>query len=822
MKLKKFLILIFAAIGILAAAICFSSCLLPPCSHEYGDWVDEVNTCTEHTQKRTCTKCNYEIIVSLEPTKPHSYGDWEYISDSCTETDQRRYCAECNGYESRSLPPQNRHTYTVTEDTDNCIVHTQKQVCTKCEDEITLTLKSHGHKYLGGKCEYCETLFYNGDTSVLDKYNGTYGYEYFVSTSAAQAELYERIDEQVRAFHLNTDIDAEYVSGNYVVAQIDFGDLELDKDDAIKVWKTYRDDNPLYYWLSGSLTYTDSILYIITADDYAQGSVRAATNDLIYNKITEFSNKTSLDDNAYRLALAFHDAIIETINYAYDNSGKPESADWAHSIIGVFTGRGGVCESYAKTFQLLLNYKGVENIFVTGQGNKEAHAWNMVKLDDGNWYWCDLTWDDTPGWEWGISYYYFLVNDTQNVNWRDSVWMNPKRNFLYNHTPGIPDGNTANFLYPLPDRAAEKYSEDGGLTLRETFTDGVTTYAVTGYNTVQLTDSKATGAVIIPETVTYEGVSYTVISIGSIKDGLFSDMYVISEGTTSLSIPKTVKYICDGALICRALEAFTVDEENGFFCSVDGVLFTKSMKTIVSYPVAKQGEEYHIPDECVQTAHGAFSAIYGNYKFPHLSKLYLGENLREFGMCAWGSSYDNSKNSISGDVQGIINSLRGHGRIIAHKDNSYFVADDKALYSGGGEHLYAVFDMETVTEFEIPANVTSIYDGVFNSCYNLTKITVEEGNEYLAALDGILYTFDYTRIVAVPNEITGSVKLSDSVKRIGKLTWVDTSDNFYSRDITSISFGTSVKSIGATAFGYCAYLKSIYYGGTVEEWLAIQ
>ena len=135
------------------------------------------------------------------------------------------------------------------------------------------------------RCEYCQTLFYDGDATVLDRYNSTYGYEYFVNTNAAQAELYKRIDEQVRACHLNTDIDAENADGKYVVAQIGYGDLGLEMEEAVAVWKTYRDDNPLYYWLSGSLAYTVDSLSPIAADEYAHGSRRAEANDLVYKKV---------------------------------------------------------------------------------------------------------------------------------------------------------------------------------------------------------------------------------------------------------------------------------------------------------------------------------------------------------------------------------------------------------------------------------------------------------------------------------------------------------------------------------------------------------
>jgi transglutaminase/protease-like cytokinesis protein 3 len=102
------------------------------------------------------------------------------------------------------------------------------------------------------------------------------------------------------------------------------------------------------------------------------------------------------------------------MEYAYEADGStPENDAWAHNILGVFEKKTGVCEAYSKTFQLLLNYCGVDNIYVTGYAT-EPHAWNLAKMDDGSWYWFDLTWDDksdtnsnTLDWAWGIWYNYF-------------------------------------------------------------------------------------------------------------------------------------------------------------------------------------------------------------------------------------------------------------------------------------------------------------------------------------------------------------------------------------------------------------------------------
>lgn len=66
-----------------------------------------------------------------------------------------------------------------------------------------------------------------------------------------------------------------------------------------------------------------------------------------------------------------------------------------------------------------------------------------------------------------------------------------------------------------------------------------------------------------------------------------SDFTIVSdEYVEFIHIGKDVEYIADSAFYyCKKLKAVFVDEENPAYCSVDGALFTKDMKTLVLYPV---------------------------------------------------------------------------------------------------------------------------------------------------------------------------------------------------------------------------------------------
>lgn len=789
---------------------------LPAKGHSYGEWTDYVNSCTIHTQKRVCSACNDQQFQSLS-AKGHSYGEWEVVTDTCTEHVQKRVCSECKEEEEKTLTPIGHRYGEWIDEVKTCTQHIQKQTCSGCGDFKKRAMKTDGHKYADGVCEVCKLSVADGEYGI-DKYNGDYGYNYFKQNNlTAQQTLYERIDAGVRAFHLDKTANAEQKLQNgktvYIAATAEYSDLALSADEAVSVWKTFKDDNPLYYWLSGELVYTAEELYMLAVEDYAQGDVRIRANDFVYNKVAEYSFLLDVNDNAYRKALAFHDKIITSVDYAYESVGVPQTAHWAHSVIGVFEERGAVCESYAKTFQLLLNYNGVENIFVTGRGNSEEHAWNLVRLDNGGWYWCDLTWDDTPSEYCGISYRYFLVNDTQQVNWLDGGgYYNTVETFLTRHTPHTAQGTSIQFLYELPARATANYAEENGLTLRKTFSVNGFQYAVAGYNTVQLVKKEAAGAVTVPETVTYDKITYTVVAIGVIDaKGLFGSGSVF-KGATSVFIPKTVQFIWDSAMVCSVNTSVTVDAENEYFCSVDGVLFTKSMKTLVNYPANRADGEYRIPEQTEWLATGAFSLI------KNLSRLYVGKNVVIDGIACWGVYYDNSRNTVSGGWRNIAYNLKltENTGIIVDEENPAFSSDDKWLYSKDKTKAYCYFNREA-TEIEIPATVTSFDSSVFMNYMKLERFTVAEGNTAFAVQNGILYNKAFTEIIHIPNHVSGTVTLPSTITQLGGST-----SNFGNSYITEINISVTLEELGIVAFYNPYWLERINHGGTMEQWLAIE
>lgn len=96
--------------------------------------------------------------------------------------------------------------------------------------------------------------------------------------------------------------------------------------------------------------------------------------------------------------------------------GSYELGKFSYSAYGLLEKDSGItCEGYAKSIKELCDRANIPCILVSGNGEIKAvdepqpHMWNMVQMEDGNWYAVDATWDDGRGESRGTtSYDYFL------------------------------------------------------------------------------------------------------------------------------------------------------------------------------------------------------------------------------------------------------------------------------------------------------------------------------------------------------------------------------------------------------------------------------
>ena len=138
-----------------------------------------------------------------------------------------------------------------------------------------------------------------------------------------------------------------------------------------------------------------------------------------------------------------------------------------------------------------------------------------------------------------------------------------------------------------------------------------------------------------------------------------------------------------------------------------------------------------------------------------------------------------------------------------------------------------------LTEIFIPQNVSEIGSGAFALCDNLTKFEVASDNPYFTSYDGVLYRKDFSEIIYVPSQMTGTLEIHSGPTEIKPYqlaglhvseiivpeTVIKIGDNAFERNnsLKKITLPTGLKEIGAQAFNEVNTLEELYIPDSVTS-----
>ena len=138
-------------------------------------------------------------------------------------------------------------------------------------------------------------------------------------------------------------------------------------------------------------------------------------------------------------------------------------------------------------------------------------------------------------------------------------------------------------------------------------------------------------------------------SVTDINDYAFSFCRVL----THIRIPKNVRHIGEGAFAQTGISAIEIDGDNPYFSTVDGVVFSKDLKTLIAFPGSPR-EHYSMPQGTESIAPGAFDDCnvdsltipdsvtdisYSAFQCSGLRELWVPDNVKHIGgYCFRGSS----------------------------------------------------------------------------------------------------------------------------------------------------------------------------------------
>jgi len=322
------------------------------------------------------------------------------------------------------------------------------------------------------------------------------------------------------------------------------------------------------------------------------------------------------------------------------------------------------------------------------------------------------------------------------------------------------------------------------------------------------------------------------------------DMFYRCSSLKTVYIGKNIKEIDSYAFVeCGMLESIEVSEENEYFSSINGNLYSADGTVLIKYAAAKKDEFFEVPDGVTKIDGKAFNGAvnlieivvpdsvteYGYELFATCSSLEtvtLGRGITKIDGRMFGYRNPlktlNISNSISDIDAYTFYSCYKLETINVDENNPYYVSIDGNLYSKDETVFVRYCGGKPETSFDVPESVTVIGGNAFAGSDNLVLITMTDKVTYIGG--GAFYKCGKLEKVDLSENVTvisngmfrgcqslGEVILSDNVTVIGEGAFYCSSFN------AKVYLPNSIQYVGWESF----VGTDVVYDGTMEEWMEV-
>lgn len=229
----------------------------------------------------------------------------------------------------------------------------------------------------------------------------------------------------------------------------------------------------------------------------------------------------------------------------------------------------------------------------------------------------------------------------------------------------------------------------------------------------------------------------------------------------TITIPASTTYIHPTAFnLCTKLESIDIDKNNKIYESIDGVVYSKDLKSLLIYPCAKNSGEAYFINEGIERIN--------EYSFVNsqINKIVAPSTLLTIDKYAFCETY--------------INEVILNEGLLTIED-------------------FAFYDNNLIRFINIPSTVKKVGKGT----WNISNINLSDGNPYFVQEDSTIYSADYKIIYVNTDYELTSITLKESVEVIAYGAF----QNHY--NLEYISFNNSLKTIGEYVFKNCSSIKEL-------------
>lgn len=281
-----------------------------------------------------------------------------------------------------------------------------------------------------------------------------------------------------------------------------------------------------------------------------------------------------------------------------------------------------------------------------------------------------------------------------------------------------------------------------------------------------------------------------------LEEGIESlgDIFPGCTAVKTITIPNSLRNL-DGLVFSdfKSLRNIVLAKDNSYFVLENNVLYSKDRKRIIrALPCI--GPHFVVPKSVRIIDRLAFSGC------KSLEEITIHDHVRSIGNGAF--SYCKKLKRIV-----LPQSLR---KIEQHTFQECSVLSEVVLQSGIREIEWnAFFKCKSLHHIHLPESVRTIQTGFASS---LKEYTVSPNNKYFAAIDGVLYNKDLTKLIEMPRERNiRKFIVPDSVTSIGYNAF------WYCERLKGIILPKGLKIIESDAFYRCTSLQSVYLPDRLKE-----
>ena len=249
------------------------------------------------------------------------------------------------------------------------------------------------------------------------------------------------------------------------------------------------------------------------------------------------------------------------------------------------------------------------------------------------------------------------------------------------------------------------------------------------------------------------------------------------QSLTNVYLPSKVAEIGNGAFSdCSALESITLSDENEYFSTLNGVLYSKDMTTLLQCPANYKEKTFKLLGNVKIIAGSAFRGC------THLTEIYLSEGLESMGSSAFSGCESLTTINLPMSLKKI-----------------------------GSYAFYNCFSLKTI---EIPPGIETLDMFLFANCSKLEEVVLSEG---LQLIDYQAFQNCYSiKSISLPSSLkfidAGAFRGCKSLSKINiqeGLTGIGYSAFSECHSLPSIVLPESIEEIGYQAFDKCGLLKEI-------------